>query len=398
MSRPGQQPFEQRNEAAEDVDVPVAPITAEFLHSVAHDLRSSLNTIVGWAELVRAGHLDEANSVRAGETILRHARRLSGRVNSALDIWRLRLGELQLQPAAVRLPVVARAAVSAVEPLARQNRIQISLTVDDEDCYVAGDGDRLTQAIVILLSHAVAYTPPGGAIDMTLNGRNGRQVEILVVDQGPVMTSERRPDRLDSLGTRLAGESSRLFDFELSLVHALASAHDGAFEVVEGRAGRGVFRLLLPTMDGPSEISPAVEVRARVDGNGSTKNLSDIRVLVVDDEPDAREALDVMLKLHGAIVMQAASAPDALSLLRRHVVDVLLADIGMPGQDGYDLIRKVRRLENGPTASVPAAAVTAFCTAEDQRRAIEAGFQVHLAKPVGPDELLSTILQLTRRR
>jgi CheY-like chemotaxis protein/anti-sigma regulatory factor (Ser/Thr protein kinase) len=350
-------------------------------------VRASLNTIAGWTEIARQENTDDAMRGRAVDTILRHVRQASRRLDDAMDLWRIELGELAVRPVPVHVPAIVRAAMAQVDGDARQLRATWRLTFDSEERYALADRQRLQQALSALLAHAAMHAPPGGAINIRIEMRDS-QLAITIDDGGPPMSTE--------VAVLVFGEDhepeaaftpGRRFDAGLILARELLAIQHGSLLPAADRSSRLEVRLA-----GLAEV-PATAWEPDDEFLPSRVQLRGIRVLVVDDESDAREALEGILRFHGAVVHSAASVVQALHVIDREALDVLLADIAMPGRDGYDLIRTIRKKKN----LLPAAAVTAFTGDEDRARALEAGFQVHLGKPMQPERLLATVLRLANR-
>jgi CheY-like chemotaxis protein len=371
----------------------------EYLSQVAHELRGSLNAILGWAEFLRRADSGDAASVRAAETIIRHARQQSVMLTELMDIWRLSSGALKFSVSTFDVRHLVQDAVDGVQAFAqgRTVRLRIDPEAAGRDLRARGDVKRLSQALTALLMNAVHFAPEESIIDVSLSvGDAG--AEIAIRDDGLavplsalpyVFERERPPERSTARAT---------FRLGLTFARDVITRHGGSIEAESAGGENGLtFRIALPVTPvahGSVPVQPAVR-NTSPEVSGSPE-LGGLRVLLVDDEPDAREALRGILQLHGAVVRTAGSAADAIGALQHDTYDVLLADIGMPGADGYDLIRYVRGLENGSARHMPAAAVTAFASDADRRRALDAGFQVHLAKPVDPASLVATVAVLGR--
>jgi CheY-like chemotaxis protein len=374
-----------------------APISEEYLSQVTHELRGSLNAILGWAELLRGSQCDEASRVRAAETIIRHARQQSSMIGELIDTWRLTSGTLRLRRTALNIVSLVQAAVEAIRPQAAARNVHIEFgTNPGVTGRACGDATRITQSMTTLLANSVHFAPAGSTVEVRLEGAPAAAV-LVVRDNGPGVSRGALPFLFDRTRPRDSARGSPRGDYRLGLsfVRDVATAHGGSIsaENTEVEAGM-MFRLLLPLE------SPAASRAASADGGTRDQTtvqlLRGLRVLLVDDEPDAREALAELLRHYGAIVRAAGSAADAMAALKNQPVDVLLADIGMPGADGYDLIRHVRTLEPEPISLVPAVAVTAFTSDADRKRALDAGFQVHLPKPIDPTALVATVAALGR--
>jgi CheY-like chemotaxis protein len=371
-----------------------APISEEYLSQVTHELRGSLNAILGWAELLRSSQCDEASRVRAAETIIRHARQQSWMIGELIDTWRLTSGTLRLRRTALNIVSLVQAAVEAIRPQAAARNVQIELgTNPGVTGRACGDAKRITQSITTLLANSVHFAPAGSTVEVRLEGAPGAAV-LVVRDNGPGVSRGGLPFLFDRTRPRDSARGSPRGDYRLGLsfVRDVATAHGGSISAENTGVEAGMmFRLLLPL-----ESSAASRAASAARGQTTVQLLRGLRVLLVDDEPDAREALAELLRHYGAIVRAAGSAADAMAALKNQPVDVLLADIGMPGADGYDLIRHVRALESEPISLVPAVAVTAFTSDADRKRALDAGFQEHLPKPIDPTALVATVAALGR--
>jgi CheY-like chemotaxis protein len=362
----------------------------EVRRRVAHDVRASLNTIAGWTEIVRQETTDDALRARAVDTIMRHVRQASRRLDDAMDLWRIDTDSLSVAPIPLHVPAIVRAAIAQVDAEARESRPTWRLTVDSEERYALADRARVQQAIVALLSHAAVHAPQGGPVIVRIEGRPSNVV-VSIEDGGPPMMRDVEAIVFGTAPEPLHGSLSpgRRFDAGLVLARELIALQNGTLEPATSELGGLRIQVTLPGLaEGPAQAAIAEEGFVATRGQ-----LRGIRVLVVDDEADAREALEGILRYHGAIVHSASSAGQALRTLEGTSVDVLLADIAMPGRDGYDLIRAIRRQRN----MIPAVAVTAFAGEEDRTRALEAGYQVHLGKPAQPERLLATVLLLANR-
>jgi signal transduction histidine kinase/ActR/RegA family two-component response regulator len=369
----------------------------EFLATLSHELRTPLNAILGWTQVLRSGKLDEATAERALETIERNARSQAQLIADLLDISRIITGKLRLDPKPVELPRVIEAALDSARPAAGAKNIHLDVFLESLTSPMLGDADRLQQIVWNLLSNAIKFTPQGGRVEVRLTEARPNAI-IQVADTGVGI----RPDFLPHVFDRFRqaeGSYTRShggLGLGLSIVRHLTELHGGTVEVESPGEGKGsTFTVKLPlavelTGELPVERRPAVP-QAWTEPD----LLRNVRVLVVEDEKDTRDLLVMALSGCGAEVTAASSVPEALAAFDRRKPDVLVSDIGLPVEDGYSLIRKVRA-RNGN--AVPAAAVTAYAGAEDRRRALEAGFQTHLAKPVDPSELVATVARLAGRR
>jgi signal transduction histidine kinase/ActR/RegA family two-component response regulator len=372
----------------------------EFLAMLSHELRTPLNAILGWAQVLRSGKLEEAAADRALETIERNSRSQAQLIADLLDISRIITGKLRLDFRPVELPRIIEAALDSVGPAAGAKNIQLGVSLGSLKTPVLGDADRLQQVVWNLLSNAIKFTPRGGGVEVGLR-ESGPSAVIQVTDTGAGIRADFLPYVFDRFrqaeGSHIRSHGG--LGLGLSIVRHLVELHGGAVEVESPGEGKGsTFTVKLPlaaelTEEHPVENQPAVsEVWSLPD------LLKDVRILVVEDERDTLDLLVTALAQCGAEVISAVSVPEALAAFDRAAPDVLVSDIGLPVEDGYSLIRKVRSRTPARGGRIPAAAVTAYAGAEDRRRALDAGFQSHLAKPVDPSELVMTIAALAGRR
>jgi signal transduction histidine kinase/DNA-binding NarL/FixJ family response regulator len=370
----------------------------EFLSTLSHELRTPLTSIIGWTSLMRAGRVKGDVQAQALETIERNARIQSRLIDDLLDLSRIISGKLLLDTREVDLASVLAGAVEVVRPAAAAKGIAL-----DYDCEpganVSGDAARLQQVAWNLLSNAVKFTPQGGSVSARL-ARDGARVKLSVTDTGRGIAPEFLPhvfDRFrqaDSATTRQYGG----LGLGLSIVRHLAELHGATVEAESEGEGRGAtFSVAFPLAASaacecanpvPGVLSDGAAVAASAEG------LSGVRVLVVDDEQDTRRLISTVIAETGAEVTACASAGEALEKLKTWRPHVLMSDIGMPGEDGFSLIRKVRALPEERGGRTPAAALTAYARDEDRRRALAAGFQLHIAKPFDPRELVAAVSNL----
>ena len=375
----------------------------EFLATVSHELRTPLTAILGWAQLLRRGVPDQQVAAHALEVIERNGQAQLHLVEDLLDVSRIISGKLLLDVRPVDLAAVVRATLEAARPAAESKGIELRPALDAEAGAVAGDADRLQQIVWNLVNNAVKFTPPGGRVEVRLS-RAAPGVEIAVSDTGIGIEPKFLPhvfDRFrqaDSATTRTYGG----LGLGLAIVRQLVELHGGEVSVQSAGAARGAtFTVRLPPASAPAQAPPTASGRGDAiqtsDEALDCESLNGVRVLVVDDEPDARELFARTLSGCGAQALTVGSAAEALAAIERERPDVLLADIGMPGEDGYALIGKVRGLPPERGGRTPAAALTAYAHAEDRVRALRAGFQIHLPKPVKPAELVAAIADLAGR-
>ncbi len=369
----------------------------EFLATLSHELRTPLNAILGWSQVLRSGKLDAATAERALETIERNARSQAQLIADLLDISRIITGKLRLDFKPVELPRVIEAALDSARPAAGAKGIHLDVSLDPLMSPMLGDADRLQQIVWNLLSNAIKFTPQGGRVGVRLT-EAGSNAVIQVADTGVGIRADFLPHVFDRF-RQAEGSHTRShggLGLGLSIVRHLTELHGGTVEVESDGEGKGAaFTVKLPLAVELSGEVP-IELRPAVPGVWSAPDLlKDLRILVVEDEKDTRDLLVMTLEGCGAEVTSTVSVPEALAAFDRRTPDVIVSDIGLPGEDGYSLIRKVRARNGG---RVPAAAVTAYAGAEDRRRALESGFQTHLAKPVDPSELVATVARLAGRR
>jgi PAS domain S-box-containing protein len=368
----------------------------EFLAIVSHELRSPLNAIVGWAHLLGTGQLDAERTTRAVETILRNAHLQSQLISDILDVQRLASGKVRLEIQSIDLALVLEAALDAVRPSADARRIGLTRVLEASSSELPGDPDRIQQVIFNLLSNAVKFTPEGGAIRVSLR-RDGNALELVVEDSGPGI----KPEFLPHVFERFRQDVSSLprsggLGLGLAIVRSLVELHSGTVTAANRPEGGARFTVRLPRTGSGGVAAMTASAGA---GLGSTAGsqaptLHALRVLVVDDEPDAREVVAAVLGQYGADVVVARSTEEGLALLSRVRPHVLVSDISMPGEDGYSLLRTVRGLPESEGGRTPAIALTAATSTDDRLRALRAGFQFHIPKPVQPVDLVEAIATL----
>lgn len=373
----------------------------EFLATVSHELRTPLNALLGWSNLLRAGNIDRTTAARAFDAIERNTKSLAQLVEDLLDVSRIITGKFHLKFYPVALvPAVIEPALENLRLAAAAKGIQFDFVYGSEDYVVAGDRDRLQQVVWNLLSNAVKFTPQGGKIEVRLECVNST-VEIQVSDTGQGISSEFLPyvfDRFrqaDSSTTRMQGG----LGLGLSIVRYLVELHGGTVRAESLGENRGAtFTISLPiAKSAETEVPSGAQKSTLSDRNATLGILSGLRILVVDDAPDMRDLFATVLECYGAMVETVGSADEAINSLERNRLDVLVSDIGMPGEDGYALMRRVRALSPKSGGQIPALALTAYARAEDRMRALAAGYQMHVAKPVAPAELAVAVASLAGR-
>ena len=377
-------------------------IKDEFLATLSHELRTPLTSILGWSKLLADGNLDDAASKRALETIVRNARAQRQLIDDLLDISRIITGKLRLDVRPVELAPIIELVVDGVRPAADARGIDLQIELDSLTSPINGDPDRLQQIIWNLLTNAIKFTPKGGRVEVRLE-RVESHVELTIKDTGQGIDTELLPhvfDRFrqsDSSSTRSQGG----LGLGLSIVRQLVELHGGTVEAESPGEGEGTtFKVILPLMSVHHQLSDVDMTRTLVGSKtlaDQQLSLNNLRVLVVDDEPDARELVAVVLTGCGAEVVSVGSAVEALAEMERGRFDVLVSDIGMPLMDGYALIEKVRQLPKERGGRIPAAALTAYAGVEDRMRVLSAGYQMHIPKPVEPAELTTVVANLAKR-
>jgi CheY-like chemotaxis protein len=373
----------------------------EFLATLSHELRTPLTAILGWAGLLRSVRLDEETAANALETIERNARSQKQLIDDLLDASRIITGKLRLEVKPTRLAHVITAAVESTRPSAAAKGVELSFEPGAEESLVKGDPDRLQQIVWNLLSNAIKFTPRGGRASVSLT-REGGDAVITVADTGVGIHSDFLPlvfDRFrqaDATTTRAYGG----LGLGLSIVRHLVELHGGTVTAESDGEGKGTtFRVRLPlaTVAGGEGVANG-SVGGATMQDEEQKILSDVRVLIVDDDPDTLFMLCKTLERYGARVTTSESAREGWRAIEAAPFDALVSDIGMPVEDGYEFMRRVRKRE-GETgaASLPALALTAYARREDAEAALDAGFQSHMAKPVAPAELVEAVAVLAGR-
>ncbi len=376
----------------------------EFLGLLSHELRTPLNAILGWTRLLSTGNLTGEAFTRAIETIDRNASLQARLIEDMLDVSRIISGKLRLDAQPVDLTSVIHAAVDTSRPAADAKEIRIQIVLDFGAGSVLGDPVRLQQVVWNLLSNAIKFTPKRGRVLVQLERVNSH-LEITVSDTGPGIDLEFLPFVFERF-RQADSTSSKKFGglgLGLAIVRHIVELHGGTVEAANRSDEQGAtFSVKLPLMVLRPPLAPeAAESRRRVHPavNGAVPfdcppTLEGIRVLAVDDEADARLLLTAVLEQCGAEVRTCGSAAEALAVLVEWKPDILVSDIGMPGEDGYTLIRKVRALEPEQGGRVPAVALTAYARVEDRLQALSAGYNMHVPKPVEPAELAVVIASM----
>jgi PAS domain S-box-containing protein len=375
----------------------------EFLATISHELRNPLNAILGWAHMMRLGKLTAANTERAVETIYRNAKSQSQLVADLLDVSRIISGKLRLDVRTVDLISIVTAAVDSIRPAADAKSIRLQTMLDPAAGPISGDADRLQQIVWNLLTNAVKFTPKGGRIQVKVQRINSH-VEIVVRDSGIGISKEFLPhvfDRFRQADASITRTHGGL-GLGLSIVHQLVDLHGGTVRVHSEGEGQGAtFSITLPlvgVVTGPQELEAVHPTHSdEVISFDGLPSLQGLKILVVDDEQDTRELIEEVLKECGSEVITSPSAAEALAAIEKHKPDILISDLGMPDEDGYSLISKIRALPAEQGGQIPAAALTAYARAEDRMRVLRSGFQFHLPKPVDSAELVTVVASLAGR-
>jgi PAS domain S-box-containing protein len=373
----------------------------EFLATISHELRSPLNAILGWARLLRDPEVREQQLDRALEIIERNSQAQARLIEDLLDVSRIVSGKLSVQMRPVNMNTTTEGVITDMRPAAEAKGIALRLKADEE-IELIGDSDRLQQVVWNLISNAIKFTPEGGRIEVELK-RAGERAELRVSDTGRGITPEFLPHVFDrfrqAVGSDARGRAG--LGLGLTIVRYIVEAHGGSVKAESAGAGMGAtFICKFPLAGVKQEAVPAIEPRrprlARPPEGAAEQPLSGLKVLVVDDDEDARDVLKAALNSYGADVTTAIDAPQALDALASEKMDVLVSDINMPGMDGYELIRRIRSMEPERGGQIPAIALTAYARAEDRLRALQSGYQTHVPKPVEPAELEAVVAMLAR--
>jgi PAS domain S-box-containing protein len=366
----------------------------EFVAMVSHELRTPLNAILGWTQLMMRSRQDPMVIDRGLDVVIRNTRVQAQLISDLLDISRIVSGKLRLEIQMTDLGVIAEEAIETVYQEAVAKGVEIRRELAREAGLVAGDPARLQQVVWNLLTNAIKFTPAGGRVDVVLR-HAGAGVELIVSDTGVGIRSEALPhvfERFHQIDRSITRRFGGL-GLGLSIVKNLVEAHGGSVQAHSAGEGKGAtFTIRLPAAVAP----PAIERETAPATARDTADLSlgGVRVLVVEDEPDTREFVRRLLAAHGATVVSAADATEALERFTAEQPHVLISDIGLPEVDGYELMRRVRERAAGDGSAIPAIALTAYARSEDRTRALRAGYQAHLAKPVEPNELIATVASL----
>lgn len=372
----------------------------EFLATVSHELRTPLNAVIGWSRMLRSGKLDSESSTHALEVIERNAWAQKQIIEDILDVSRVITGKLQLNLGPIDLVAVVDAALDAVRPALEAKEIKIETIIDVNMRIVQGDADRLQQVVWNLLSNAAKFTPSGGKVEVRVS-HDSSHVQIQVSDTGPGIDPEFLPHVFERF-RQADGSITRSYGglgLGLAIVRHLVELHGGLITAENRSNGSGAIftvKLRLPSGElRPETLATADPVFE--DAESESLSLDQLHILVVDDETDTLDLVTMELTQRGAHVRGVTSATEALAALEAAEFDVLISDIAMPGTDGYELIRRVRKLEAAKDKRTPAIALTAYARVQDRMRAILAGYNTHVAKPVEAHELVTVVAGLAGR-
>jgi NO-binding membrane sensor protein with MHYT domain/CheY-like chemotaxis protein/two-component sensor histidine kinase len=374
----------------------------EFLATLSHELRTPLNAILGWAQILQRGVRDEATLRKGLDTIERNAHAQAQLIEDLLDMSKIISGKVRLDMKSIDPLGFVEAAMETVRPAAMAKNIRMENSLDTDTGPIYGDPNRLQQVMWNLLSNAVKFTPNGGTVRLQMQ-KQENDIRILVSDTGIGISLDFLPYVFDRFRQADASTTRRYggLGLGLSIARQLVEMQGGSIEVASPGENMGTtFTIRLPLLDTQTSslLFPTDRNRANAAPvQGDAADLSGLRVLLVDDEQDARDLVEHILSQNGASVITAASAPKALALLEDSLPDVIISDIGMPDVDGYELMRRVRMLDATRGGTVPALALTAFTRSDDKMRALRAGFTSYMSKPVEPTALLAAVASLNQR-
>ena len=390
----------QRERAARSEADAANRLKDDFLATLSHELRTPLNAILGYIRMLRRGVFDEARQGNALEVIERNASMLTQMVEEVLDVSRIVTGKIRLNIQVVDIARTVEEAVATVRPAADARGVALRAVLDPDAGTIAGDPERLQQILWNLLSNAVKFTPRGGRVQVRVS-RTDSHAEVAVSDTGAGIPPEFLPhvfERFRQADSRHSREFGGL-GLGLAIARELAEMHGGTIEATSDGEGKGAtFLVKLPVTVPRGDLqSGAAPVSSRALAGLDEARPDGVRVLVVDDDPDATGLMREVLSSAGASVIVAHSGREALSIISRERPDVLLSDIGMPEMDGFALIAQVRASADPAVRDVPAAALTAYARSDDRTRVLQSGFQMHLSKPIDPADVVAAVAALARR-
>jgi len=367
-----------------------------FLATLSHELRTPLNSILGWIQIARGAH-SESDMPHALDVIERNAKNQSELISDILLISRVITGKLELKLEAIDIVSAIRAAVAVASPSAKEKNIRLTLAVAAGNLEVSGDTERLQQIFGNLLSNAVKFTPENGRIEVTI-GQNGGNVVIKISDNGSGIDPDVLPyiferfRQADNSYSRSIGG----LGLGLAIVRHLLQLHKGAISAESSGTGQGAaFTVTLPIA---AETKAADLNTKEIPKDADREFLKDVKILLVEDDKDSRDMLAVTFGFYGMEVMTAASACEALEAMRSFQPEILVSDLGLPGEDGFSLIRKIRSLPAGQGNAIPAIALTGYVSLQDQAIARRSGYQEHISKPVDIEKLADVIYRLLKKK
>jgi PAS domain S-box-containing protein len=376
----------------------------EFLATVSHELRNPLGAILGWSAILRS-HKSQEQTDHAVAVIERNARLQLKLIEDLLDVSRIVSGKLTIALSEVDLVKVIRAAAEAAQPDAAAKQIELRVTLGSESGIVVGDGSRLQQVVGNLISNAIKFTPASGKVTLRFEVQND-QALISVTDTGKGISADFLPfvferfRQQDASSKRVQGG----LGLGLAIVRTIVELHRGTVKAEsQGEDQGAVFSVTLPLAckakaDESVVLDSPTAAHVTETDKQSEISLAGLRILLIDDDADGREFVKMLLVEHGANVSTVETASEARSAVEGDVPHVMICDIGLPSEDGYDFIRSIRNSSESAAAAIPAVALTAYAGADDQARALAAGYQMHLAKPVEPSQLLNAIVSLSLQR
>jgi len=369
----------------------------EFLATLSHELRTPLNAILGWSQLILSGNMKKEDVHRGLETIERNARAQNALIEDLLEMSSIISGKIRLNMYPVDADGLIEAAMESVKPGAQAKQIALSKKVPPQAPLIMGDSNRLQQVFRNLLSNSIKFTPSGGKVEVVV-GHSSLFLEVRIIDSGMGISPEFMPyvfDRFRQADASLTREHGGL-GLGLAIVKQLVELHGGTVRAESAGTGRGSsFIVSLPLATVEENLGKALYANERDIANESAPSFAGLKILVVDDELDARELVKRILGGRGADIMTAASGAEGLEMVKTKKPDLIVCDIGMPGKNGYEFIREVRDLQMEDATYTPAIALTAFAHPDDTSKALDAGYQRHLTKPVDSFQLITVIGELT---
>jgi PAS domain S-box-containing protein len=371
----------------------------DFLATISHELRTPLSAILGWTQLL-GGRVNDPYVKKGIATIMRNAQAQARIIEDVLDVARITSGKLRIETRPVDLASIVRAGVDNMKPEAESKGLSLTADVRSPSVVLPGDPTRLQQVLWNLLSNAVKFTPSGGRIQVSLDATPSH-AHLTVTDTGQGIDPSFLPHVFERFSQGDASSARRAggLGLGLAIVRHLVELHGGQVNVESPGKDRGSsFSIVLPLAAAPTDdVNDTVSLEASEALGSVAPRLDGVHVLVVEDEPDARELVGALLENHGARVDLTGSPAEAYASLKLGLPDVIVSDIGMPGEDGYQFVRRVRTFSREQGGATPMVALTAYASAQDRRRALEAGYSHHLAKPIDTQELLRVLGRLARQ-